>query len=62
MLDSQRMETRKIVFLWSYVRSISNAFRRAFIQREYYITLAGVPDVGQETSIMKTSHVRKRQA
>ena len=33
------METNKIVFLWSHVRSISTAFERAFIQREDYITL-----------------------
>ena len=32
------METRKIVFLWSHVRSISTAFERAFLQREDYIT------------------------
>jgi hypothetical protein len=32
------METTKIVFLWSHVRSISTAFERAFIQREDYVT------------------------
>ena len=33
------METNKIVFLWSHVRSISTAFERVFIQREDYVTL-----------------------
>ena len=32
------METTKIVFLWSHVRSISTAFERAFMQREDYVT------------------------
>ncbi|CAF3517995.1 unnamed protein product [Rotaria socialis] len=32
------METPKIVFLWSHVRSVSTAFERAFIQREDYVT------------------------
>jgi len=32
------MDTNKIVFLWSHVRSISTAFERAFIQREDYIS------------------------
>ncbi|CAF3388017.1 unnamed protein product [Rotaria sp. Silwood1] len=32
------METTKIVFLWSHVRSVSTAFERAFMQRDDYIT------------------------
>lgn len=32
------METTKIIFLWSHVRSISTAFERAFMQREDFIT------------------------
>jgi hypothetical protein len=32
------METTKIVFLWSHVRSISTAFERAFMQRQDYVS------------------------